>query len=158
MNTHRLHRRATLALVAISALGGCIGPSDAVQAAIAEGLDGDQVVDLGDAAVGAEQEGPRVTVTLVVAEDDGGWQITEIGSAEAAPGADSYFVVTGSGTGLAWNTFVYGTASPGVESVSVSGLSGVRGGTVADGVWVIASPDEHVELELLQVEFHSGAS
>src|SRR5690606_24801181 len=106
-------------------------------------------------AVGAEHEGRRVIVTLVVAGEDG-WEITEIGSAEAAPGANSYFMVTGSGTGLEWNTFLYGTASPKVERVSVAGLSGARGGTVADGVWVIASPYENAELERLQVEFHTA--
>ena len=158
VSTPRLHRPAALALVGMLTLGGCIAPSEAAQAAIAEGLDPDKIVDLGDAAVGAEWEGPRLTVTLVVADGDRDWQVTELGSGEAVPGADSYFMVTGSGTGLAWNTFIYGTASPGVASVSVSGLSGVRGGTVADGVWVIASPDENAELESLRVQFNHGSA
>lgn len=148
---------ASTLLIGLFGVSGCFGQSEAVRAALARGMDVDRTVDLGNAAVTVEQEGPRVMVRLLSAGADGEWQVSQVGSGEAAAGTNTYFIVTGSGLGLSWNTFVYGTASPGVERVSVAGLSGARGGTVVDGVWVVASPNESAGPGSLRIEFLDSA-
>ena len=73
-------------------------------------------------------------------------------SLQVVSGTNSHGIVSGSGLGLAWNTFLYGTAPPGVAQVS-SSLPDARGGVVVDGVWVIASPAEGLSVGEVAVTF-----
>lgn len=91
-------------------------------------------VDIGDGAVAARLQ--HGTVSLVMRTTDG----TGVINAHRVGGGrrDSAHLLSFDGpSGSDWNSFLYGTARPGVDRVEVLGMAG-RGGQVIDGAWVIA--------------------
>ena len=53
-------------------------------------------------------------------------------------------MISYSGTGDEWNTFVYGSAVPGTVRVEIEPSGGV-GGQVVDGAWLVVLRDEDVQ-------------
>src|SRR5688500_12032550 len=120
-----------VAIVSCAAFG-----SDAVQRAKDEGVPTSHIVALDDtAAIGTRVNGTDLEVVFVYRDSAGELQRDELVHMEIVPGTNSFNYSTGSGLGLGWNTFLYGSAAPGVTRVT-STLPDARGGDVVDGVWV----------------------
>ena len=122
-------------------LVGCAAVDDPVQRAVDEGFPASHIVELDDnTAVATRVHGSTFEVVFVYPDAAGELQST-ISRGDFVPGTNSFGFSTGSGLGLTWNTFLYGSAAPGVTRVTSTVPDG-RGGEVVDGLWVIASPSE----------------
>ena len=66
-------------------------------------------------------------------------------------------LLTYDNTGHRWNTFVYGSALPGVTQVRLDRFPTQAGGEVgADGTWLIVLPEEDVAPPALHTRFLSA--
>ena len=146
-------RRLLGAAILSLSLAACSQQSEAARLAILDGVPESHIVGLDDEVVGTRTNGSRMEVVFVYQDSESEWRTDRIASGDFEPGTNSHQLSTGSGLGLNWNTFLYGTAAPEVTEVRVSPLDGARGGKVVDGMWVIASPVECVEIGSLSVEF-----
>jgi hypothetical protein len=112
------------------------------------------VVDLGSEAVAARLIDGRVEVLVATRGESGEpGAVSTITSSPAKAGIDTLNLLSyGGNTGGKWNTFVYGTASPGVAKVELD-LPGGVGSPVVDGAWLIALPDKDVVPDQLHWQF-----
>ncbi len=123
---------------------GCAAVGDPVQRAVDEGFPASHIVELDDnAAVGTRMNGSTLELVFVYRDAAGVLQADTFVRTEVAPDSNSFNFSTGSGLGLGWNTFLYGSAAPGVTRVTSTVPDGL-GGDVVDGLSVIASPAESV--------------
>jgi hypothetical protein len=136
---------------------GCVPPSEAeaIQAGRDLGFADLGIVGLGDAAAVAARDGATVVVSVVRREGDG-WVASAITSHRDSGDDYSVHLVSYDNTGDRWNTFVYGSALPGVSRVHLDGFPEQAGGRVGpDGSWLIVLPDEDVTPSDLRTEFLS---
>ena len=139
-----MNRASALAfgLLLVCLLGCDVFASEAVRRAKDDGVPPSHIVPLDDsAAVGTRVNGSNLEVVLAYRDAAGELQSEEVVQIEIVPGTNSFNFSSGSGLGVGWNTFLYGSAAPGVTRVASTVPDG-RGGDVVDGVWVIASPSE----------------
>ena len=139
------------ALVLVAIVAGC-QPTATLPVAPAA------IVDLGDEVAAAKGEGGVVSV-LVGTSD----RVHTITSGPGSPGRPTVNMLSYSGTGDEWNTFVYGSAVPGTTRVEIQPSGGV-GGQVVDGAWLVVLRDEDLSpnalhwrmLDAAGVELRSG--
>lgn len=129
-------------------------------AAAALGIDPTAVLEIGTSGVAprVEPDG-RVAIVAIVAirPQNGEWVATPITASPGRLGTDSLHLVSYDGaTGEDWNTFVFGTATPGTERVELVGFPDQRGGRVVDGAWVIALREQDVGPQDLEWRFVAG--
>ena len=150
-----------VSLLGFLVLAGCtvIGqasppaPTSAADPGAAAGVPVPQVVQLDpDTAVVAKLDLEGLQLVLLLRQGSG-WSAHMLSITRSREAQNSLHLVTyGGATGATFNTFLYGTASPGVARVSVSEMSGV-GGAVHGGTYVIALPDKNVAPEQLHWTF-----
>lgn len=153
--------RRKASLLGLLFLAGCtvIGqasppaPTPAADPGAAAGVPGPQVVQLdADTAVVARLR-PEGLQLVLLSRESSGWSAHILSITRSREAQNSLHLVTyGGATGTTFNTFLYGTASPGVARVSVSEMSGI-GGAVHGGTYVIALPDKDVAPEQLHWTF-----
>ena len=154
----RPSRTSRLAVLAVALVAACVPPSEAeaVQAARDLGFAEAGIVGLDDEAAIALRDGATVVVKVVRREGDR-WVSSAITSHRDSGNEPSVHLVSYDNTGDAWNTFVYGSALPGVSTVRLEGFPQQAGGRVgADGTWLIVLPDEDVAPPQLRTKFLSA--
>ena len=130
----------SLVLVAIALLAiACRAGGNAVDAAKQLGVDPAAIVDVGTSAI-APMVGTNGRISIVaIHQRDGEWVTSRLTSSPSPRGSDSLHLFTYDGaTGEEWNTFVFGTASPGTVRVELNGFPDQRGGMVVGGAWIIS--------------------
>jgi hypothetical protein len=137
--------RARLLLAVALQLSAC-GPGDSpVSAAAGLGVDPAAVVDIGTSGVAPMIESDGRVAIVAIRVENGEWVATPITASPGRAGTDSLHLVSYAGaTGEDWNTFVFGTATPGTERVELAGFPDQRGGRVVDGAWIIALREQDV--------------
>jgi hypothetical protein len=133
-----LIRRLLLVVVAFGA-PACGATGSAAEAAAQLGLEPAAIVDIGGAAVAPMVDAGGTVSIVAIRERAGEWTVTSLTSSPGQPGTDSLHLLSyGGETGDEWNTFAFGTATPGTVRVRIEGFPDQRGGTVVDGGWIIA--------------------
>jgi hypothetical protein len=142
-------------LVALALQVSACGPGhNPVSAAAALGIDPAVVVDIGTAGVAPMIESDGRVAIVAIRVQDGEWVATPITASPGRAGTDSLHLISYSGaTGEDWNTFVFGTATPGTERVELAGFPDQRGGRVVDGAWIIALREQDVGPQDLEWRF-----
>jgi len=121
-----------------------------------EALPADQVTLLSsDRAIGVRYRFGRLDLVSLTRDPGGRWVARILTSTRASRGQDSLHLISygGTDTGEEWNTYVYGTAGPGVDHVALEGFPEARGGKVASGVWVIALREKDVTPAAIRWKF-----
>jgi hypothetical protein len=133
-------------IVAVAWQAAACGPGDSpVSAAAGLRIDPAAVVDIGTAGVAPMVESDGRVAIVAIRVQDGEWVATPITASPGRAGTDSLHLISYSGaTGEDWNTFVFGTATPGTERVELAGFPDQRGGRVVDGAWIIALREQDV--------------
>jgi hypothetical protein len=132
----------------------CQPAGTVVDAAAGLVFDSAAVVDLGNAAVAPMLETHGLVSIVAIRSRDGQWVGTPLSSSQSEIGSDSLHLISyGGATGEEWNTFVFGTAQPGTARVELRGFLDQRGGTVADGAWVIALREKDLGPEDIEWRF-----
>jgi hypothetical protein len=133
-------------IVAVAWQAAACGPGDSpVSAAAGLGVDPAAVVDIGTSGVAPMIESDGRVAIVAIRVENGEWVATPITASPGRAGTDSLHLVSYAGaTGEDWNTFVFGTATPGTERVELAGFPNQRGGRVVDGAWIIALREQDV--------------
>lgn len=136
----------SLVLGAVTTLAiACQPTASAVEGAGRLGFDPAGVVDIGNAAVAPLVESHGRVSIVAIQWRDGEWVASRLSSSQGPVGIDSlHLIAYGGATGDEWNSFVFGTAEPGTVRIELSGYPDQRGGTVAEGAWVIALREKDV--------------
>ncbi len=111
-----------------------------------DAIPSDQVTLLSNGqSFGARLAAGHLDLVSLTRDWQGSWVAHILTSTRATIGQDSLHLVShGGNTGEEWNSFVYGTASPGVDHVTLEGFPEARGGKVTNGVWAIALREKEV--------------
>jgi len=144
MDARHLHRVIPLAVSVLIAACQGVEPSTLP-------VRPEAVIDLGSALAAARLSNGSVEVLV---QDSSG---TRSGASARPARADKntvHLASSGGDTGTEFNTYVYGTAVPGVSLVRLSGFDGL-GGQIVDGTWVIVLREKDVTPTDLQWEFHA---
>lgn len=123
-------------------------------AAAALGIDPTAVLEIGTTGVAPRVEPDGRVAIVAIRPQNGEWVATPITASPGRLGTDSLHLVSYDGaTGEDWNTFVFGTATPGTERVELAGFPAQRGGAVVDGAWVIALREQDIGPQDLEWRF-----
>ena len=143
-----------LTLVAVLATAVVIGGCAAFSSRPSLPVDPAGVVQIGPDAAAARINDGRVEVIVAtpgVADEAGA--VSTITSSNAPRGANSVFLLSyGGATSDEYNTFVYGTAAPGVSRVDL-GWPSSAGGNVVDGAWLVALHEKDVAPDQIHWRF-----
>ena len=119
-------RRLLGAAILSLSLAACSQQSEAARLAILDGVPESHIVGLDDEVVGTRTNGSRMEVVFVYQDSESEWRTDRIASGDFEPGTNSHQLSTGSGLGLNWNTFLYGTAALGTRDLRAA-LTSARG-------------------------------
>jgi hypothetical protein len=143
----------TRVLLVVAVASSLVTACDA--GAQAMGVQSAAVVSLDDDVTAAAKLTDVNTVSVLVRRPSGlgAYATSSITSHRfSRPGNGVSLLTYGGDTNEAWNTFVYGSAMPGVAKVQLDWPDS-RGGQVVDGAWLIVLRDRDVHPDQLHWQF-----